>query len=235
MKDNIAALSNYLKERFNKERKYIRKEAARFKWLVPYNFITIIDVGANEGQFAKKIRYIFPNAILHCFEPIPDVFTQLKNNFKDQGSIFFYNYGLSEANEEKNIFSNEYSASSSVLEMLDLHKENFDFAVKSEPVAIKMKPLDSFFITPVPGPILLKIDVQGYEMFVLKGGESVLSQSDMIIIETTFHPLYKDQPLFEDIYDHLTARGFRYIGNVEQLVAPTDKKILQADAVFAKR
>jgi hypothetical protein len=81
---------------------------------------------------------------------------------------------------------------------------------------------------------LIKIDVQGYEMQVLKGGERVIQSADVIIIETTFVPLYKDQPLFADIYNYFTSRGFRYAGNIEQLLAPINNQILQADAIFIK-
>jgi len=58
--------------------------------------------------------------------------------------------------------------------------------------------------------------------------------ADVIIIETTFIPLYKDQPLFEDIYSYLTNLGFLYAGNIEQLVSPKNHQILQADAVFIR-
>ncbi|SJZ32406.1 FkbM family methyltransferase [Sediminibacterium ginsengisoli] len=228
-------LGRYLKYKLNKEERNIQKEARRFKWLESYGFKTIIDVGANEGQFTKKILRVFPDAVVHSFEPLTDVYNKLSEAFGQNKNIITYNYGLGESAEEKMIYNNEYSPSSSLLEMLDLHKNNFDFAVKSEPIRIQIRTLDSFFPQPPAGPLLLKIDVQGYEMFVLKGAAQILEQTDLLIIETSFYPLYKDQHLFEDIYDYLTARGFRYAGNVEQLIAPTDHKILQADAVFIKR
>jgi hypothetical protein len=69
-------------------------------------------------------------------------------------------------------------------------------------------------------------------MYVLKGGERIAKGADLIIIETTFQPLYKGQPLFRDIYDWMLGAGFTYAGNMEQLLAPTDNQILQADAIF---
>lgn len=206
-----------------------------FEWLKEYNFKTIIDVGANEGQFSAKISSVFPEAHIHCFEPLPDAFKQLQSNFKDKKNFTLNNFGLGAQNEEKSIFKNEYTPSSSLLEMLDLHKKNFDFAVNVEPEKILIKRLDDVFTTSLEQPLLLKIDVQGYETFVIKGGETVISQAEMIIVETSFYPLYKDQPLFEDIYDYFIGAGFRYAGNVEQLLSAKDQKILQADAVFIKK
>ena len=214
---------------------YYEKEGKRFEWLKEFNFKTIIDIGANEGQFAGKILTVFPDALLHCFEPLPAVFSQLKIYFNSNPNVVLYNYGLGSRDEEKMIFKNEYSPSSSFLEMLDLHKSNFDFAVGVAPENISIRRLDDFFEKSIIRPLLLKIDVQGYEKYVLDGGKTVVQQADVVIIETSFYQLYKGQPLFDDIYQYLIKLGFQYAGNVEQLIAPTDKKILQADALFIRR
>lgn len=210
------------------------EEGRRFQWLEEYNIDCIIDIGANEGQFARKILTIFPEVQIHCFEPLQDVFKQLQFNFKDNKNVFIYNFGLGNNTREDTIFRNESSASSSLMEMLDLHKSNFDFAIKVVPEQITIKRLDDIFPGEIARPLLIKIDVQGYEKYVLEGGDSVIAQADVIIIEVSFHPLYADQPLFEDIYDYFKKRGYRYLGNIEQLVAPKDHKVLQADAVFIK-
>jgi FkbM family methyltransferase len=234
MKPQINVLE-YFRYKTNKKSYTLKKEAERFSWLSKYQFNSILDVGSNEGQFAEKILCIFPSAEIHCFEPLPDVFEKLKLNFKGRSNFRYYNYALSDSSAEMDIHRNEYSPSSSILEMLDLHKSNFDFAVKSEVTRIQTRTLDSFFSNPILNPVLLKIDVQGYEMQVLQGGELVLQQADVIIIETSFYALYKSQPLFEDIYSHLTSKGFRYVGNIEQLESPKDHQVLQADAVFIKK
>jgi hypothetical protein len=78
----------------------------------------------------------------------------------------------------------------------------------------------------------LKIDVQGYELNVLRGAEKTLIDVDIILIETSFYELYKNQPLFKDIYDFLSNRGFDYYGSFEQLYDLRDGRILQADSIF---
>jgi FkbM family methyltransferase len=208
------------------------KEARRFLWLQSYDFKSIVDVGSNEGQFAQKILTLFPAANLHCFEPIESVFAKLKENLTSQENVFFYNFGLGEKEEEMLIFKNEYTPSSSMLTMLDVHKRNFDFAIEVKPEKIKIRTLDSFFDSVVNDPLLIKIDVQGYELFVLRGGIRVLEKAAVVILETSFYRLYREQPLFNDIYDFLIQMGFEYFGNVEQLLAPKNNAILQADAVF---
>jgi FkbM family methyltransferase len=235
IKNEEMNLFEYIRYKSNKKAYKLKQEAKRFAWLSDYRFCSILDIGSNEGQFAEKILSIFPNAEIHCFEPLPEIYDALKLNLHSQNKAYFYNYALGTSTGEVSMQRNEYSPSSSLLEMLDLHKINFDFAVKSKSTKIQIRTLDSFFKNPIKGPVLLKIDVQGYEMPVLRGGNSVLEQSSVVIIETSFYQLYKDQPLFEDIYSYLTNRGFRYVGNVEQLESPKNRQILQADAVFIKK
>jgi len=79
---------------------------------------------------------------------------------------------------------------------------------------------------------LLKIDVQGLEKQVLDGGKETIKKVKVIIIETSYISLYKDQPLFDDVHDQLAKVGFRFHGNLGQLLHPTDGSILQGDSVF---
>ena len=81
-------------------------------------------------------------------------------------------------------------------------------------------------------PVLLKMDVQGYEDKVINGAKQLLNDVDYIITEVSFRSLYKDQPLFGDIYDLLSSLGFQHGGNFETLLSPKDGSILQADALF---
>jgi FkbM family methyltransferase len=218
----------------NLAKAYYVEEGKKFRWLSEYNFQSIIDIGANEGQFAKKIRTIFPNAEIHCFEPLKEAFERLMINFSNEKNFLGYNFGLGEVSESKKIFFNEYSPSSSLLEMLELHKSNFDYAVDTTTETISIRKLDEVFPETVKRPLLVKIDVQGYEMFVLKGGTTIINQAEVVIIETSFYPLYAGQPLFEEIYSYFITNGFRYVGNIEQLASPNDHRILQADAVFCR-
>jgi FkbM family methyltransferase len=57
----------------------------------------------------------------------------------------------------------------------------------------------------------LKLDVQGSELMVLKGAEQTLSRTAVIHTEVLFSPIYLNQPLFVDVQQHLTVRGFTLI------------------------
>ena len=83
-------------------------------------------------------------------------------------------------------------------------------------------------------PILLKIDVQGYEDQVILGATRIMQQVDSIMIEMSFQPLYQGQPLFDEIYQLLISKGFTFAGNMDGLFSPLDGSILQSDGIFIR-
>ena len=204
------------------------------KWLSDYCIKTIVDIGANEGQFALKMREIFPEASIFSFEPITEVYNKLVNNFHNDKYFKAYNFGLGDKEEQIKFWLNEYSPSSSILEMTN-HLNHFDYAKKNKEIEIKIRSLDSFKDKiNLVSPYLIKIDVQGYEDKVIRGGLDILTKAQIIITEVSFVQLYNDQVLFDKIYSQLTQLNFSYVGNFEQLYSPLNNQILQADAIFIK-
>lgn len=206
-----------------------------FPWLKEYKFKTILDIGANEGQFADKMHALFPAAHIYSFEPIPEAFALLVKNFKDIPQVEGMNLALGDSSGEINFNKNESQASSSFLEMADTHINSFDFAVKTEPIKVKIDTLNNVMAgKKIDLPMLIKIDVQGFEEKVIKGGIDTIKKAEMVFCEVSFVELYKGQLLFGDIYEMFKTLGFSYAGSIEQLRSPETNKILQADAVFVK-
>ena len=83
------------------------------------------------------------------------------------------------------------------------------------------------------GKFLVKIDVQGFEDRVIKGGLKTLKKADLIIIETSFQELYKGQVLFHGIYELLSELGFVFMGNYSQSYSSKDGSILYAESLFS--
>jgi len=204
------------------------------KWLMDNQFHTIIDIGANEGQFAQKARKLFPNSKIISFEPIPSVYQKLKENFQEDKNFCAFNVGLGKKKECVKLTLNEYTPSSSILKM-EHHTEHFNFAVEQNEIEVQIDLLDNYQNEfDVTKPYLVKIDVQGYEDRVIEGGKSVLENAQMIITEVSFTSLYHGQVPFGHIYSVLLDLGFKYVGNYEQLHSPVNNEILQADAIFVK-
>lgn len=217
------------------EQTVIEDERRKNKWLTDINFKTIIDVGANTGQFAQKMRKLFPGVMIYSFEPVPEAYETLIDTFKADNKFKAFNLALGDKELETVFYLNEFSPSSSFLEMNYLHTSNFPFTKRTKEINVSIKRLDDVFANClIEYPLLIKLDVQGYESEVIKGGIATISKTDLLISEVSFYHLYEGQPLFDDIYAQLKNLGLHYAGNFDQLVSPQNGTVLQADAIFKK-
>lgn len=232
--NNILSLSGY---QFCKSQNLkTRIKNRHFKWLQDFEIKTVIDIGANYGQFALMINQIIPDADIYSFEPVYDSFKKLTENVKHIRNIKCFNFALGDSNNKSIIYHNEFSASSSLLKIGAVHIKAFPHTKNYFEEEIEVKTFDSLESQILFNPrVLMKIDVQGYELNVLCGAMALLEKVDIIIIETSFYELYEKQPLFNDIYNFLSKRGFFFYGNLEQSIDKYDGKILQADSIFIKK
>ena len=196
---------------------------------------TIIDVGANRGMFSKTSNYLFKDAKIIAYEPLKDCYEELKKLNKKIPFFECYNYAIGNKKAKGQIFKSSYDYSSSLLEMADLHKEAFPVSEKTSFEDIEITSLDeALFDKDLEKPILIKIDVQGYENFVIEGGTKILEKTDIIICELSFYKLYQNQVLFKDVYNQLINLNFRFLGPVGELLHPEISSILQIDGLFVK-
>ncbi|MEO6252343.1 MAG: FkbM family methyltransferase [Ferruginibacter sp.] len=211
-------------------------ELLRLRWLQQMNIKTVLDIGANEGQFASMIRKLLPQATICSFEPIPDCYSKLTANFNNDPAFKAFNVAVGDKEETVEMNINDFSPSSSLLEIDELHVENFKHTAHSKKQQIPLKTLDGLSAQlNLAKPYMVKIDTQGYEDKVIKGGQQVLAGADVIFVELSYRPLYKEQTLFDDIYNELVRLGFAYHGNFEELLSPVNGAVLQSDGIFIKR
>jgi len=199
---------------------------------------TVIDIGANKGQFAKKMRHKFPQSQILAFEPIPDAYHVLKHWGDRQGNqVKVFNLALGEKPDILEINSHVlFSASSSLLPTTKLCENLYPMVKEQEKIKIKQSTLDheiSQLGHPLPSNLLVKIDVQGYEDRVIKGGKQTLAQAKACILEVSLDGLYQGQCQFRDIFYLLDDLGLRYAGNVDQVIAK-DGHVRYLNALFLR-
>jgi len=211
-------------------------DANRRKWLKDLHIQTILDIGANKGNASLEFRNLFPHATIYAFEPLPDCFAIMQKKLKSFENIHLFNIALSDQKAKTEMHRSSYSGSSSLLEMASLHKKLFPITAGDRAVSVTTDTLDNLMSLEVlKGPILMKIDVQGFEHKVLAGATKTLSQVKIIIIETSFCELYMGQPLFGDIYKILTDQGFVYKGAWDpDFRSPEDGASIQQDSIFIR-
>lgn len=196
---------------------------------------TIVDVGANEGQFALCANALFPAARIHSFEPLPDVFERLRARIGSCPAIRAWNLALGETAGTLRFERNDYTPSSSALPMTGGHKAEFPFTARSTPVEVTVERLDDVAARlEIADDLLLKIDVQGFEDRVLRGADATLRRARAVLVETSFAALYEGQARHDDVHRLLLGKGFAYHGAIDQLVSSRTGEVLSADSLFLR-
>jgi FkbM family methyltransferase len=204
-------------------------------WLREIGIRTVIDIGANTGQFAVSAKRAYPRAQLHCFEPLPACFEMLRRRVGTMPNVSLYHVALAEGSGHTTMFRNVFSASSSLLEMNAAHVRAFPFTEAAERINVVMSTLDhELSKVALEEPMLVKIDVQGAEDRVIAGGKATLARTAVAIVETSYEMLYEGQPLFDEINGLMRDLGFCYHGNLAELRSPIDGRVLQSDSVFVR-
>lgn len=208
------------------------------KWVVDAGINTILDVGANVGDFAKTIREVLPDARIYSLEPLPDCFDTLKNVLPGDSNFKPLNIAAGSKKEVMQFYRSFHSPSSSFLKMEDIHKQAFPDSREgqiNEALDVNVDTLDNIFSAErIENNILVKIDVQGFEAEVIAGAKQILAKAKIVFIEMSFVGLYKNLPLFHDIYTKLYEMGFRYKGALAQMIHPDTGEVVQMDAIFVK-
>lgn len=173
------------------------------------NINTIIDVGANRGQFALLASFFFPKSKLICFEPIQSAYINLKNLFYYRENFHAHNFAIGNEIKEAEINISNKEDSSSLLEITKQQETVFPGTEKKASEKIKLSKLENLIkIEDCQKDILMKIDVQGYELEVLKGSKELIKSMKYIYFEGSFVELYKNQPMITEILNFLISSNF---------------------------
>ena len=216
-------------------RRVTTAEAVRFRWIQNLGIKTVVDIGANVGQFSLEARRLFPEASIYAFEPLRRCFEQLVHVMHHDRNFVGFNYGLGDDNFETEIFRSHFTPASSLRRHTLSLIKNFPYSTPDQVERIQIRTLDDVAKNlRFQKNILVKIDVQGYEDKVLNGGRKMMSEIKLVIVETSFEPLYSGQPLFQQIYDRLTGAGFRYEGCIDRLLSPLNGRVPQEDSIFLR-
>jgi FkbM family methyltransferase len=208
-------------------------ESLNQPWLLNAGIGTIFDVGANIGQFATAIHELLPTAYIYAFEPLSDCFTELQTAMSGVRNFRAFNTALAEKEGDAEFYRSSWSPSSSLLLMHELHKKNFPFTAGQSREMVKVCRLDDCARElAIQDEILVKLDVQGAEDQVIRGGKELIRRAKVLIVETSIESLYENQPLFSDILRLLEDLGFRYKGALNQAFSSLDGSVLYADSIF---
>jgi FkbM family methyltransferase len=191
----------------------------------------VIDVGANVGQFGVDIRrHGFQGQII-SYEPVREIYNSLTKTITRHPPWQGFNLGLGSFESKRAInISGNSGLSSSILEMKSLHLENFPNSATIATQNISISTIDKQIsvLGLNPQDIMLKIDVQGFEIEVLKGASQSLSKIPLCYLEVSIIPLYEGEVSFLPILNELTQHGHEVV-DVFRGVKAKDGRLLQLD------
>lgn len=188
----------------------------------------VLDVGAYRGDFARECLRLWPRARLTCFEPLPARADDLDALAKTHPAMRVHRALVGAAVRDR-VTLHEAETASSVLTEWQPNQ----FPAREYP----MTTIDHAIAPDLsaPRPEFLKIDVQGYELEVLKGAERTLSSLAAVLTEVNLLDIHQDVPLLDQLVAWLSARDWVVYDVAGLTRRPLDQALWQADLVFVPR
>ncbi|MDE2465567.1 MAG: FkbM family methyltransferase [Alphaproteobacteria bacterium] len=198
------------------------------------SFATLIDAGANKGQFSLAARATHPEAEIVAFEPLDAPAAIFEQVFANDRRIRLIRAALGEQSGMAEIHVSRRMDSSSLLPIGKLQEQIFPGTEEAAIENVRVVRLDEeLAVSGLPKPILLKIDVQGFELELLKGAKASLPHIDGIYTELSFVPLYSGQPLAHEVIAWLAEHDFR-LAAIYHVSYRANGAAVQADVHFRR-
>jgi FkbM family methyltransferase len=210
----------------------------RIKLLQGYGIDLILDVGANTGQYAERMRGIGYAGEIVSFEPMRAAYERLTGNASGDGLWSCRDFALGDAESESRIHVSGNSVSSSILPMLPEHEKHAPASKVTNDETIRVKRLDGlpdWNAWAGKKGIWLKIDVQGYEDHVLAGASGCLDRVAAIQLELSLRPLYSNQLTLIPMLERLEELGFDPVAFEPGFTDKQSGELLQVDGIFRNR
>jgi FkbM family methyltransferase len=198
------------------------------------DFATVIDVGANRGQFAVFAARRFAQARLICFEPLPGPREQLTRAVGPNSRLRVLDQAIGSEDGVAEFHVSAADDSSSLLPIGQRQRDAFPGTEERATISVQVRRLDSVLSEADLGrPTLLKVDVQGGEHEVLEGAERLLPSIDAVLVEVSFVELYAGQALVDAVWGQLREAGFSCRG-IWSITYGPGGECLQGDLLFAR-
>jgi len=174
---------------------------------------TVVDIGANRGQFALVAHRYFPEASIFSFEPLPGAAQIFRRVLGNESLVILQQLAIGPKPLNCEMHVSNRDDSSSLLPIGALQAQIFPGTAECRQQLVRVEPLDSILsATDIRPCALLKIDVEGYEIEVLKGCGELLDLFAYVYLEASFIELNQGQPLADEVIEYLKCRGFRLRG-----------------------
>lgn len=197
---------------------------------------TTLDVGANRGQFASRLRRYGFRGIIHSFEPVPEARMALERRAERDGKWQVHPYALGDAQGEAVLHVGSNDQTSSLLAPNRRNLDATDMARTVQEIRVPVRRLADVAseLSLEPARCFLKLDVQGAEAAVLDGAAGFLEDVPLLQLETSFAPLYEGETAFWPLIERLRKTGYAIVSIVPGFADPKTGELLQADVILSR-
>ncbi len=206
----------------------------RIKIVRHHRIDTLLDIGANAGQYSMLMRTLKYKGRIISFEPLSTAFARLQKNSGADKNWTINNFALGDKAEMATINVSENSFSSSLLDIKQAHVESAPESNYTHTEEIEVKTLDDVFsqFCSEKDRVMVKIDTQGFEKNVIDGAAKSLSKVTLLQLEMSLVELYENEMLFDEMVAYLKERGFTLISLEPGFSNPNSGELLQVDGIF---
>jgi FkbM family methyltransferase len=189
---------------------------------------SIVDVGANRGRWTEMALEVWPDAHCLLIEPQPEMRDDLDALCARQPNVRWVEAGAGP--EETELVQTIWD---------DLEGSSFLPAVDPQRLAagsqrpVRMRRLDDMIAEWRRSPDLVKLDVQGFELEVLKGAPSLFGTAELFVLETSLFRFFDNLPLLREVIEFMSARGYEVYDLAGRIRRPVDGALGQIDVAFA--
>jgi FkbM family methyltransferase len=191
----------------------------------------VLDVGANEGQFATRLRRLGFQGWIISFEPHPEAFERLQKNHGKDRRWRGYPFALGSVHETRQFYLHTNSSLSSFLRPLE------EGATHTAAADIEVQPLSAILdglVANIREPrIMLKMDTQGWDLEVLKGASSLLPRVDALLSELSVQPLYEGMTPFDVALGFYRDLGFT-LYDITPINHRADGTVIECDCLLVR-
>jgi len=187
----------------------------------------IVDAGAAQGTWTRECLEVFPDANYFLVEPLEENVNFLNELRRVQPKVKVWAGALGAAAGEVGFYVHGDQSS--------FFKSEYSRAAISTTRGVEVRALDSFLEERViQQPDMIKADVQGYEIEVLKGAEKCLESTELLLLEVSYKQIYKNAPLAHEVISYVGSKGFRIFDICTYAMRAFDGELAQSDMLFAK-
>jgi FkbM family methyltransferase len=191
----------------------------------------VVDVGANRGHWTEMLKEIFPAAEVLLIEPQVEMREPLDQLCARLPGLRWVETAVGAREETRLQTIWEDLSGSSFLPRPDPER----MALGEQRPARVCRLDDLLRDAGSPAPDLVKLDVQGFELEVLRGCPSIFGKTEVFVLETSLYAFLDDIPLLREVIAFMAEREYEVYDLAGQFRRPVDGALGQLDVVFAKR